>query len=65
MKVDYSNGKVYRIVCDELPGHEYIGSTACPRLSERIKQHRADLKNYLAGKQSRPLCDLVFAFRIR
>ena len=53
MKVDYRNGKVYRIVCDELPGHEYIGSTACPRLSERIKQHRADLKNYLAGKQNK------------
>lgn len=46
---DYKNGKIYKIIsdgCDKV----YIGSTACPRLSSRIVQHRCDYKRWLDGK---------------
>ena len=45
--VDYSNGKVYRIVCN-LTGKVYIGSTT-NTLSRRLTSHRSNYKNYLLG----------------
>ena len=46
--VDYSNGKIYRIVCNNT-GKVYIGSTTQP-LSKRLVAHRLDYKKYLNGK---------------
>lgn len=47
--VDYSQGKVYRLVCN-LTGLVYVGSTA-QSLSQRLGGHRADYKKNLAGKK--------------
>ena len=44
---DYSNGKIYRIVCNKT-GKQYIGSTCVP-LSLRLSQHRCQYKCYLKG----------------
>lgn len=44
-KVNYSDGKIYRIVCNKT-GLVYIGST-CRTLEERLKEHVNDSKRYL------------------
>ncbi len=44
-KVNYSNGKIYRIICNKT-GLVYIGST-CRTLEERLKEHANDSKRYL------------------
>ena len=46
--VDYSNGKIYRIVCNNT-GKVYIGSTT-QSLSKRLVAHRLDYKKYTNGK---------------
>ena len=43
--VDYGNGKVYKIVCNNT-GKVYIGSTTQP-LSKRLVAHRLDYKKYI------------------
>ena len=48
--VDYGNGKVYKIVCNNT-GKVYIGSTTQP-LSKRLVAHRLNYKKYLNGKYS-------------
>lgn len=55
--VDYSKGKVYRIVCN-VTGKEYIGST-CQRLSKRLSGHRTDYAAYLRGNH-----DYVTSFAV-
>jgi len=44
----YKNSKIYKII-DNTNGNIYIGST-CKKLCQRLAQHRADYKQYLAGK---------------
>lgn len=46
--VNYANGKIYRIVCNTT-GLQYIGSTTRP-LSERLNEHKQNLKKFLNGK---------------
>jgi len=46
--IDYSKGKIYRIVCDTT-GLTYIGSTI-EALSKRLSGHRGNYKSYLKGK---------------
>ena len=46
--IDYSKGKIYRIVCDTT-GLTYIGSTV-ETLSKRLTKHICDYKRYLKGK---------------
>ncbi len=48
--IDYSKGKIYRIVCDTT-GLTYIGSTV-ETLSRRLTKHIADYKLYLKGKRN-------------
>jgi hypothetical protein len=45
--VNYGNGKVYRIVCNQT-GLQYIGSTTI-KLSARLSQHKKLLKNNTSG----------------
>lgn len=48
MVVDYSKGKIYRIVSDVDPDFGvYIGST-CRTLSQRLSQHRTEYQRYLS-----------------
>jgi hypothetical protein len=47
--MDYSNGKIYKIVCNTT-GKCYIGSTCSPYLSTRLAQHRNNFKSFLKGK---------------
>ena len=49
MPVDYSNGKIYKIV-DNTTGNIYIGSTCEKYLSKRLVGHRTSYKCYLEGK---------------
>ena len=46
--VNYTNGKIYKIVC-LTTNQIYIGSTTKP-LSTRLANHRADYKLYKNGK---------------
>ncbi len=46
--VNYQNGKIYKIVCNE-NDMVYIGST-CKLLCQRLAQHRATYKAYQSGK---------------
>ena len=55
--VNYSNGKIYRIV-DNTNGKQYIGSTTQP-LSKRLVAHRLDYKKYTNGK-----CKYITSFEI-
>jgi hypothetical protein len=48
--IDYSKGKIYRIVCDTT-GLVYIGSTV-ETLSNRLSKHKNNYKNYLKGKNN-------------
>jgi hypothetical protein len=45
--VNYGNGKIYRIVCNQT-GLQYIGSTTI-KLSARISQHKKLLKSNISG----------------
>lgn len=44
---DYSLGKVYKIVGN---GKVYVGSTTRPLLSQRLAQHKSELKMWMEGK---------------
>lgn len=44
--VNYKNGKVYKIVCNE-SGLCYVGSTCEKYLSTRLSKHKSDYKKYL------------------
>jgi hypothetical protein len=46
---DYSNGKIYKIVCN-ITGDIYIGSTCEPILARRLAGHVGNYKSYLNGK---------------
>lgn len=46
MPVDYSEGKIYKLICKD--GHYYIGSTACT-LGIRFAYHRSSIKNNKCG----------------
>ncbi len=50
MPVDYSKGKIYKIV-DRATAECYIGSTCEPTLARRLANHVADYNSYLKGKQ--------------
>jgi len=41
--MDYQNGKIYRVVCEET-GRQYIGST-CSTLVKRLSNHKRNKKN--------------------
>ena len=41
--MDYANGKIYRIICEET-GRQYIGST-CSTLVKRLSNHKRSNKN--------------------
>ena len=47
--IDYANGKIYKLVCDET-NDVYYGST-CGPLAKRIYGHKNDLKNYNNGNR--------------
>jgi predicted GIY-YIG superfamily endonuclease len=51
--VNYQNGKVYRIVCNQT-GLQYIGSTTIP-LATRLSQHRKLLKDDKSGTSKKIL----------
>jgi len=46
--MDYKNGKIYRIVCEET-GRQYIGST-CSTLVKRLSNHKRKKYNKCASK---------------
>jgi len=46
---DYSNGKIYKIVCNTT-GLIYIGSTCEPTLARRLSGHVSSYKQYINGK---------------
>jgi len=46
--VNYSNGKIYKIVCDTT-GLIYVGSTTKQYLSNRISEHRAEYRYWKEG----------------
>ncbi len=48
--VDYKNGKIYKISCDEID-KIYIGST-CKKLSERFSKHQSKYKSWRGGKRT-------------
>jgi len=48
--MDYKNGKIYRIVCNET-GLCYIGSTTST-LVKRLSKHKSDFKAYLEGNKN-------------
>ena len=50
---DYSQGKIYRLTCDN-PELIYYGSTVVP-LRQRLKKHRAGYKNW-ANDNSKKYC---------
>ena len=49
--IDYSKGKIYKIIGRDSDGNEecYIGSTCQPYLSSRMGSHRARYKGWLKG----------------
>jgi hypothetical protein len=47
---EYSNSKIYKIVCNKT-GAVYVGSTT-QKLCVRLSSHRRDYKRYLNGKYS-------------
>jgi hypothetical protein len=52
IKVDYSQGKIYKIVCNKT-GLIYIGST-CKTLDERLKRHEYDMKHFIKIYKTKP-----------
>ena len=51
MVIDYSKGKIYKIVCNTT-GLVYIGSTCKSRLCQRLSGHVGDYKSYINGKRN-------------
>jgi hypothetical protein len=49
--VNYSLGKIYKIVCNTT-GKVYIGSSCCPRLCRRLTKHREDYNRFLNIKEN-------------
>jgi len=49
-RINYQNGKIYKIVCNET-GLVYYGSTCKPRLCDRLSKHTYSYKAFLKGKQ--------------
>ena len=49
--LDFKNGKIYKLVCNET-GMVYYGHTAQKYLSTRLAIHKSHYKRYLAGKAS-------------
>ena len=49
---DYSQGKIYKIVCNKT-GLVYIGST-CKTLEERLKRHEDDMKHFIYIRDNKP-----------
>ena len=47
-KIDYSKGKIYKIVCNKT-GLCYIGST-CRTLDKRLKEHKYEYERYINKK---------------
>lgn len=47
--VDYSKGKIYKIVCNTT-GLIYVGSTCKPKLCQRLSKHVSDYKRHLNKK---------------
>jgi hypothetical protein len=47
--VNYQNGKIYKIVCDDSE-NIYIGSTTKEKLSQRMAKHKSHHNDYLDGK---------------
>ena len=45
---DPSNGKIYKIICDET-GEVYFGSTTLPTEDERLKVHEGNYSSFLKG----------------
>lgn len=50
MPIDYSNGKIYKIVSNHT-NDVYIGSTCEPMLSRRLAQLRSEYRNYAGSKR--------------
>jgi hypothetical protein len=48
---DYSNGKIYKIVCN-ITGDVYVGSTCEPILARRLAGHVSTYKCWLNGKSN-------------
>lgn len=48
--VNYSQGKIYKIVCN-ITGKMYIGSTCKPTLASRLSEHKSSYKRFLKGKR--------------
>ena len=51
-KADYSQGKIYKIVCNKT-GLVYIGST-CKTLEERLKRHEYDMEHFIHIRNNKP-----------
>jgi hypothetical protein len=49
-KMNYQNGKLYKIISDHT-NNNYIGSTCCPRLCDRLAQHKIMYRKYLQTNQ--------------
>jgi len=49
--IDYSKGKIYKIVCN-VTGKIYIGSTTKEYLSQRSTKHKEDYQRFLNGTYS-------------
>jgi predicted GIY-YIG superfamily endonuclease len=49
---DYSQGKIYKIICNKT-GLVYIGST-CKTLDERLKRHEDDMNRFIHTKKYNP-----------
>jgi Mor family transcriptional regulator len=49
--VNYSNGKIYKIVCNII-NECYIGATCEPILARRLAQHVSSYMRYLNGKSN-------------
>jgi hypothetical protein len=50
-EIEYSNGKIYKIVCN-ITGQIYVGSTTTLYLSRRLSQHKKDYSKYLLGTRN-------------
>ncbi len=59
-KADYSQGKIYKIVCNKT-GLIYIGST-CSTLEKRLKRHESDCKRYLDKKTNHLISSIFVTF---
>ena len=50
MVIDYSQAKIYKIVCNTTR-LTYVGLTCKPRLCQRLNQHVQDFKAFKNGKR--------------